>query len=107
MSEIKHTPGPWSVNTAAEYCGTRVDGPNGRGVAHAIQRDAHPVHGQGITQAEAEANGRLIAAAPELLQALRDLIGSVPGPANWHTDAASKAVDRAVAALAKATGSQS
>lgn len=70
MNEIKHTPGPWAVNNAVEYCGTRIDGPNGRGVAHSIQRDAHPTLGQGITQAEAEANGYLIAAAPDMALAL-------------------------------------
>ncbi|HEV2594157.1 MAG TPA: hypothetical protein VGU01_03020 [Sphingomicrobium sp.] len=47
---------------------------------------------------------RLAAAAPDLLGALRDLIGWVPGPAHWHTDACPKAVERAVAAIAKATG---
>jgi hypothetical protein len=67
--QAAHTPGPWSVHDR-EHCGARIDGPNGRGVAHATQRDPHPVLGQGITQAEAEANARLIAAAPLLLEAL-------------------------------------
>lgn len=40
----------------------------------------------------------------DLIAAVRDLIGWVPGPAHWHTDAAQKAVDRAIAAIAKALG---
>jgi hypothetical protein len=64
------TPGPWAIH-GGEYTGARIDGPNGRSVAHAIQRDAHPTHGQGITQSEAEANARLIAAAPDMLQMLQ------------------------------------
>ena len=49
---------------------------------------------------------RIMAAAPELLEALRDVIGWVPGRAAFHTDAAAKAVERAVSAITKATGSQ-
>jgi len=49
-------------------------------------------------------DARLMAAAPDLLEALRDLIGWVPGPDQWHTDACPKAVERAIAAIAKATG---
>jgi hypothetical protein len=45
--------GPWTIHSG-EHCGVRIDGPNGRGVLHVIQRDAHPNVGQGITQAESE-----------------------------------------------------
>jgi len=71
MSDFKGTPGPWTAYPGDDYNGARIDGPNGRSVAFAIQRDAHPVHGQGITQAEAKANGCLIAAAHDLLAALQ------------------------------------
>jgi hypothetical protein len=66
-----HTPGPWSIHPGA-FNGARIDGPNGRGVAHATQRDPHPTFGEGITQQEADANARLIAAAPDLLEALQE-----------------------------------
>ena len=64
-----HTHGPWTINTQADYPNPRIDGPNGRAVGHTIQRDPHPVTGQGITPAEALANARLMAAGPELLGA--------------------------------------
>lgn len=70
-----HTPGPWTVNKG-EHCGARIDGPNGRSVAHAIQRDPHPSLGQGITQDEAEANARRIVLCvnvhDELVQVAKD-----------------------------------
>ena len=69
MNKIKHTPGPWIVSDVDTIC-PRIDSANGRGVAHATQRDPHPINGQGITIEEAFANARLIAAAPELLAAL-------------------------------------
>jgi hypothetical protein len=77
-----HTPAPWSVHSSDDHNGARIDGPNGRAVAHAIQRDEHPAIGQGITQAEAEANGRLIAAAPELLDAARAVVARWDSP-DW------------------------
>ena len=69
MSKAKHTPGPWHVSDA-DSVNPRIDVSNGRGVAHATQRDQHPVIGQGISIQEAMANARLIAAAPDLLEAL-------------------------------------
>ena len=49
----KHTPGPWSIN------GNKIDG-NGY---HIVSVNSHRT-------SEGEANARLIAAAPELLEAL-------------------------------------
>ena len=43
-------------------------------------------------------------AAPDLLDALVDVIGWVSGPNNWHTDAPQIAVQKARAAIAKARG---
>jgi hypothetical protein len=43
-------------------------------IAIAIQRDPHPQHRGGIDAATAVANARLIAAAPELLNALKQLV---------------------------------
>lgn len=39
----------------------------------------------------------------ELIEALEALVGWMPGPAAWHTDAPTKAVERARAVLAKAS----
>jgi hypothetical protein len=59
MKTSKHTPGPWRVNVAAIVA---PNAPLGR------RTIATSVHG---------ANARLIAAAPELLEALRDLFRAV------------------------------
>lgn len=65
----KHTPGPWHVSDV-DAVNPRIDGSDGRGIAHATQRDPHPITGQGISIQQAMANARLIAAAPDLLKAL-------------------------------------
>lgn len=57
-----------------------------------------------VTPEEALKNAHLFAAAPDLLAALQDVIGWVPGASAWHTDAPLKSVERARAAIAKATG---
>lgn len=57
-----HTPGPW------RELATRIDDARGYQIAHL---DLH-----GKTEAERDANRRLIAAAPDLLEALRDLFGA-------------------------------
>lgn len=79
MSAAKHTPGPWSVHPGGQYVGERIDGPSGRGLAHAITRDPHPTLGHGLSVDEAAANARLIAAAPDLLAACentRDMLAT-------------------------------
>jgi len=95
----------WQVCEVECVAGFRII-PEGseRAVAIAIQRDPN-AHGlDGISADEALRHARLIAAAPELLEALKDLIGWVPGGVHFHTDAPQKAVERASAAIAKATG---
>lgn len=69
-----HTPGPWKVHTNytvphGSYNMGRDVGPNQRAVCTVIGAFEHPTPGE-----EAEANARLIAAAPELLAALQDAV---------------------------------
>jgi hypothetical protein len=87
----KHTPGPWHW-WKAEIDGkpvdddrhvTTLDGPNGNSI---VYHDAQ--------WRVSDANARLIAAAPDLLEALRDLL----------RDNGLNARDAALAAIAKATG---
>ena len=89
--ETKHTPGPWAI----EY---RTDGQSTYSPRIcAGEQDAE-------FKAKAEANARLIAAAPELLEALDGLCGLAelrPG----HLQDYKAAVAAARAAIAKATGS--
>lgn len=67
MSEAKHTPGPWVVDPCWDILGSTDDG---NGMVCQITTDAVP-------RAEAIANARLIAAAPETTDALRKLVNEV------------------------------
>ena len=81
-----HTEGPWRISVQPGY-----------GIYHKniwvaeINTDSMPFD-------EANSNARLIAAAPDLLEALRDGIGLYPIPSRMRT--------AALAAIAKATGEQ-
>lgn len=87
--ETKHTPGPWFVT--------------GTGLSRYVEGRVRPgvlqeVAWCGATevQDQMEANARLIAAAPELLEALKAVISVA--------DRATVEFDMARAAIAKATG---
>lgn len=85
----KHTPGPWNVrDDGMSYACPIIDAPSvGKGyfasIATATQRDPHPQHGGWISMATAEANACLIAAAPDLLEALEGLKTIL---LEWHDD---------------------
>lgn len=69
-TSASHTPGPWSVNTAHEDPQFQsVSDKDGRTIAdiayHKFTETHYPL------RAESEANARLIAAAPELLDAAK------------------------------------
>lgn len=100
----QHTPAPWHVGTGngigsifPEFGRTRLE--NGGTTLYPIAQV-----NQGWSVAEDEANARLIAAAPDLLAALRNVIASYR--AN-DPDSMANAVNDAEAAIAKATGVQS
>jgi hypothetical protein len=82
-----HTPGPW------RELYTRVDDASGYQIAHL---DLH-----GKSEGERDANRRLIAAAPDLLKALRALV-----LADQEQGLDDTLFDAARAAIAKATGEQ-
>lgn len=98
MTNTQHTPGPW------DYDGYVID-ENDRVIADVFINDDE-------NWQERNSNGRLIAAAPELLDALKELVES----AGWlfysiHRGTMDKPMrgwpdlTRARAAIAKATGS--
>lgn len=95
-----HTPGPWHVNKDQPIV---FDTDNKHVVADCYDRE-HPFYAERMLYAERYANACLIAAAPDLLSALKQLVadyGDVPDP----TDADGNAVmDAARAAIVKATG---
>lgn len=62
-----HTPGPWSINGPYHIQADTEPSALPKVLAHIIQ-------GYGVSLEEKIANARLIAAAPELLEALRELV---------------------------------
>ncbi len=117
-----HTPGPWAVEDIGANClsikalgGVPVgDGASDyyQRIGSATQRDPHPRFQGGIDRKVTAANARLMAASPEMLEALKSAKSTLvafkffPGHGNgWeeHDEAALQAVD---AAIAKAEGQQ-
>jgi hypothetical protein len=90
---VGHTPGPWAVEQGG-------DGPGGYWIE--AVNEAKTICGRGAWSnrpAESLANAHLIAAAPELLEALSAVVNRSPGDwKRWH--------ERASAAIAKAEGRQ-
>jgi hypothetical protein len=99
----QHTPGPWEVVHAEHGIVVRTESPTK--TKYGASRYA-AIGGFDRNEpdklAEAQANARLIAAAPDLLEALKELAVCDFG-ANWN-DAAEWAAIKARAAIAKATG---
>ena len=81
-----HTPGPWHVGSKypTDVYADRA--------GHAIARAVNPQH-----DGECEANARLMRAAPELLEALQDML-RLADAEGWE------GFPKARAAIAKATG---
>lgn len=94
----QHTPGTWRV---AQF--TKTD------VLHPIYNDViascfQPASSEYYAKGEPEANARLIAAAPDLLSALQDVIGFIP--ACYNEAGEHPVYAKARSAIAKATGKQ-
>lgn len=64
--ETKHTPGPWEINPRAK---AMIMSESGRGIASAAVYSTNTGNGEHIE--ENLANAKLIAAAPEMLEALK------------------------------------
>ena len=90
---MKHTPGPWIFKDADRDSGSfDIDSEEGFFIAETISGLGH----------EEQENARLIAAAPDLLEAVNRLLVCM-SLANWEND---DAAVFARAAIAKATGEQ-
>ena len=85
----KHTSGPWTAHSTKSFY---VFGPA------SLSEQAGLDYGPFVCNASSQANARLIAAAPELLEALSDAVSTQP------SDSPIKWVIRARAAIANATG---
>lgn len=99
MEDIKHTPGPWHTMDARSF-----------GVPYIITDGKITIAQsyEGFSKEDTEANAKLIAAAPDLLEALKNLVDwygtrsgesneLIPAEKQWHFIAAG------MKALAKAT----
>lgn len=85
---VKHTPGPWTVGTDCKVWGS--------GKPNCYKSDACFVAACGNDQ-----DAALIAAAPELLDALTDLVGGCGKEGDLFSGTA---MEKARAAIAKAEG---
>ena len=106
-TKLKHTPAPWQLTTIDGVPRRRhlmVGAGYGGGLAVALMRTDHA----GATSETLEANARLIAAAPELLDALMQatiLLKHAHDDANaLESQYALETADAMTAALAKAIG---
>ena len=96
MSNTKHTPGPWTTNQSEPHCIEATDHPsNGTPLICEMFNSSH------IPQDEQLANARLIASAPDLLEALQ-AFAAVEAFEGWHPKYRD-AIEKAEAAIAKAT----
>lgn len=93
---VKHTPGPWEIRKAGN--GDRGISAPGTGIF--IEAFAEIRHSGEGAYDECDANARLIAAAPDVLSALKLLLADVKDYEPWQRPC--HAVDVAEAAIAKA-----
>lgn len=75
--DTKHTPGPWKLGAAYGHFGVYIEGPKGENIGHAQIEE--PSTKEGAKYGDKKPipwglpNARLIAAAPEMLNALAAL----------------------------------
>ncbi len=109
----KHTPGPWVVNDFCTEGGadtavwTSHDPHTAKSICEChFETHANLMRGEtGCHQLEAEANARLIAAAPELLEALMSMVsGATANEAFITGHGENPRLSQARAAITKATG---
>lgn len=108
MSNAKHTPGPWAFSRSDDFGDARFyvaqqDGaPYTSNYSDVATLIAETVSGERVSIQEA--NARLIAAAPELLEALQEMVEFFQPNAWGSSTNRSDALAKASAAIAKATG---
>ncbi|EMI4427837.1 hypothetical protein V6478_001190 [Providencia rettgeri] len=103
--EFKGSRGPWEVVDNGEYFEVRVKYSILDGVASTVDTQSCRDNGEHNNDGYAYANAHLIAAAPELLEALIELTESAKEAIDGLGDLAD-AIDTAKAAIAKALGQQ-
>jgi len=111
---IKHTPGPWIVCTPSDSTDYLCIEEDSQLVGEASTIAEVNLGGSGISEQIGSGNARLIAAAPELLEALRKADALLKNASDtglldllagyMHPDEINGACDAVIAAIAKATG---
>ena len=102
MSEMKPTPGPWVMTEGkCIYINAKVDGKR----RFILQRSTGKGYGINVEAEQVRADCRLIAAAPELLEALKACAAVCAGE-TMNKRGLISALEQARAAIAKATGEQ-
>ena len=103
-----HTPGPWVLNglwPSGPGFSVTADGKGYHIAGCGAYQHSHP--GAAFTDEECRANGRLIAAAPDLLAALKAMVASYDGLRDGITSAVVLGkLAAADAAIAKAEGAK-
>jgi hypothetical protein len=98
----KHTPGPWAIGEWSDTHEITINSTMGNlndcGFLLAVMEDTE------IECDEVKANSRLIAAAPELLDALRELLAATEEVITYENSPIMRSADAARHVIAKATG---
>lgn len=101
----KHTPGPWR---SSPYQNNDDPTPTGCWEIHALTcKHVATTFSSDVPDAAAEANANLIAAAPEMLEALKDVLRRIADSDAWWIGAKEKGgldAQMIVAAITKAEG---
>lgn len=100
--ENKYTPGPWITEKSgsAIWIGPNFHRTDGKVELIVTHINIDPEYKKGVL-AKNEANAKLIAAAPELLEALEEMIDEVG--VKFLTDRQKSAFNKGIAAVKKAT----
>lgn len=95
MSDVKFTPGPWHIGDE-KHGDFYIWGPDRKAFGYIAQANA--LGSSTNPRTEREANARLIAAAPDLFEALKELYDDQQGPLTEAMQKAQAAIARATAA---------
>lgn len=96
--KTQHTLGPWFPEITEK--GTTIIKTKGKDLKHGFLAELQTVD----SGEEEEANARLIAAAPEILQSLQKLLDKLPNDLfGWEGDSTNPAFNEALSAIHKAT----
>ncbi|QOQ37714.1 hypothetical protein PQZ62_gp57 [Klebsiella phage MEW1] len=101
MTQFKGTPGPWYYESNSRAIGPLIQGDDDQ-CFHMIEHVAHVEYQ--LNEDIQHSNARLIAAAPELLEALCNLIECYERWAELNEEHRGYEFDKALAVIAKATG---